>query len=100
MGMDQYATYDCRSRNSQAGTKLSEHAKGNAIDIGRFHFADGSKLEVGSAKGKSQKEFMKSLRDAACTYFTTVLGPGSDAYHRDHFHFDIAKRRRGYRYCK
>ncbi len=99
-GIDQYATYDCRSRNSQSGTKLSEHAKGNAIDIGRFHLAGGDKLEVGSVKGKAQKKFMKSIRDAACSYFTTVLGPGSDIFHNDHFHFDIAKRRRGYRYCR
>jgi len=30
----------------------------------------------------------------------TVLGPGSDRYHGDHFHLDLANRRSGKAYCK
>ncbi|MCP4319974.1 MAG: extensin family protein [Hyphomicrobiales bacterium] len=101
-GIDQYANYVCRTRNSQNGTKLSEHAKGNAIDLGRFHLSDGTVVDVGSEPdtGTPEQLFLKVLRDEGCAYFTTVLGPGSDDFHSDHFHFDMAKRRRGYRYCK
>jgi hypothetical protein len=29
-----------------------------------------------------------------------VLGPGSDAFHDDHLHLDLAERRGGYRLCQ
>jgi hypothetical protein len=35
-----------------------------------------------------------------CARFTTVLGPGSDWYHEDHVHLDLAERRSGYRICQ
>ena len=35
-----------------------------------------------------------------CARFTTVLGPGSDWYHEDHVHLDLAERRNGYRICQ
>ncbi|WP_419912964.1 extensin family protein [Hoeflea sp.] len=100
--IDQYASYHCRTRNSLKGTKLSEHSKGNAVDLGRFHLTDGRVIDVSSQpkKGSAEARFLKELRDAGCTFFTTVLGPGSDIYHDTHFHFDIAKRRNGSRYCK
>ncbi len=40
------AHYACRSRNHKRGARLSEHAKGNAIDISEFRLADGSALTV------------------------------------------------------
>jgi len=30
-----------------------------------------------------------AIRIAACGWFTTVLGPGSDEAHTDHMHVDI-----------
>jgi hypothetical protein len=33
-----------------------------------------------------------AFRTAACGYFTTVLGPGANAAHASHFHFDLAMR--------
>lgn len=100
--IDQFASYACRSRNSKKGARLSEHAKGSAIDLGRFVLADGNSVEVGfpGAGETRRKAFLKRLRTAGCTFFKTVLGPGSDGYHKDHFHFDMAQRRRGYRYCR
>lgn len=100
--IDQFASYACRSRNSKKGARLSEHAKGSAIDLGRFVLADGKTIEVGfpGATELRRKQFLKKLRTAGCTFFNTVLGPGSDAFHKDHFHFDMAQRRRGYRYCR
>ena len=32
--------------------------------------------------------------------FSTVLGPGSDWYHEDHIHLDLAERRSNYRICQ
>jgi hypothetical protein len=85
------AAYDCRTRNGVAGAKLSEHAKGNAIDIAAFK-VKGEWIVVGGKNGLAQNAFLKEVRKAGCGPFTTVLGPGSDAYHSDHFHFDLAKR--------
>src|SRR5262249_13138492 len=32
-GVETYGSYECRGRNGVAGAKLSEHGKGNAIDV-------------------------------------------------------------------
>jgi hypothetical protein len=29
-----------------------------------------------------------------------VLGPGSDVYHEEHIHLDLAERRNGYKICQ
>lgn len=94
------AHYACRTRNHKRGARLSEHSKGNAIDISEFHLADGSALSVQGDWGGGRKgRIMKELHASACGRFGTVLGPKSDRYHRDHFHFDIA-RHRGGPYCR
>lgn len=94
----QDSAYVCRPRNGTQ--KLSEHAFGNALDFGAFKFDDGSAIEVGGAKTRHEAVFMLSLRLAACGPFKTVLGPGSDADHATHFHFDMAARRNGGAYCQ
>ncbi len=88
------ASYACRNRDGLPNTKLSEHAKGNAVDISAFQ-VDGEWIEVGPGwnGGGNRAEFLKAVRTAACGPFTTVLGPGSDSFHTDHFHLDRAKRR-------
>lgn len=95
------STYVCRGRNNQKNAKLSEHVKGNAIDIASFEFSDGSSIEIEprDRKGSDEEAFQKAVRFGACLHFTTVLGPGSDAYHDDHLHLDVAERRGGYRLC-
>lgn len=95
------STYVCRPRNNQAGARLSEHANANAVDIGSIAFAGREPVDV-RARGPAQaglRSFQRAIRAGACAYFTTVLGPGSDASHADHFHFDMAERRGGYRLC-
>ncbi|HEX8165400.1 MAG TPA: extensin family protein [Beijerinckiaceae bacterium] len=86
-------SYSCRSRNGQRGAKLSEHAFGNALDVMAFRFADGRELAV--QKGwrglQEEQEFLREVFTGACNYFTTVLGPGADAFHYDHFHLDLAR---------
>lgn len=92
------AGYNCRSRNNIPGAQLSEHATGNAIDIAAFE-VEGLWITVGKAEGEDG-EFLAAVRKAACGPFKTVLGPGSDAYHGDHFHLDLAHRRNGSEYCR
>jgi hypothetical protein len=91
-GLRVAASYDCRSRNHVAGAKLSEHAFGNAIDFAAFR-VDGRWIEVGGDHDVTEQRFLERIRSAACGPFKTVLGPGSDSYHTDHLHLDLAHRR-------
>ncbi|VVT23297.1 Extensin [Rhizobium sp. EC-SD404] len=93
--------YSCRTMNSRRGAPMSEHSKGNAIDVGSIKLNSGRVIDV-SAKGLfafRERGLLNSVRDDGCKYFNTILGPGSDANHADHFHFDLRARRNGYRHC-
>ena len=100
--ISQASTYVCRGRNNQEDAKISEHAKGNAVDIAAFGFSDGTSIAVEprDRKGSDEEAFQKAVRFGACLYFTTVLGPGSDVFHNDHLHLDVADRNGGYRLCR
>lgn len=95
------AAYSCRGRNGRSGARLSEHAKGNAVDISEFVMSDGRVLDVESGwkAGAAVQRYMHSVWKAACGPFGAVLGPNADKHHRDHFHFDTAKHRNG-TYCR
>lgn len=90
------AHYSCRTRNNQPGARLSEHAKGRAIDISAFIMRDGSRITLleGWNRG-AQSRALKAVHKGACGPFGTVLGPESDRFHKDHFHFDTARYRSG-----
>jgi hypothetical protein len=92
------SAYVCRPRHGT--TKLSEHGLGNAIDIASFTLADGRRIDVKAGADEKQAAFLDAIRKAACGPFTTVLGPGSDADHNLHFHFDMEKRRPGSTFCQ
>ncbi len=95
------SAYVCRPRNNQAGAKLSEHATANAFDISEIAFADRNPVAIASrGLGEPEGRFQRAIREGSCRYFTTVLGPGSNAAHATHFHFDMARRRGGYRLCE
>jgi len=96
--VDTYDDYDCRPRNRRPGAKLSEHGKGNAVDIRALTLTDGR--VIGLTDMGVDKRLRESLRDAACRRFTTVLGPGADPYHSGHVHLDIEARHNGYRICQ
>jgi len=81
--------FECRNRNRSATGKLSAHAEGLAIDIAGFELANGSTLRIGSEAGAAPDPALAALRTAACGWFTTILGPGSDEAHKDHLHVDI-----------
>lgn len=91
------AHYACRNRNNQSGGRLSEHAKGNAIDISEFRLADGTELSVTRDWRASNERgrMIRALHKSACGPFGTVLGPNSDRFHQNHFHFDTASYRNG-----
>jgi hypothetical protein len=97
IGIVNYDSYSCRSRNRVAGAKISEHGKGNALDIRSFTLAGGK--AVSPVDRKVAHELRDTLRQTACNLFTTVLGPGSDGYHEQHIHLDVASRHNGYRIC-
>lgn len=99
--INQLSSYSCRTMNSKRGAPMSEHARGNAIDVGKITLDNGKAIAVRKPGFFSfrEKSLLKTVRSDSCKYFTTVLGPGSDIHHRDHFHFDLRTRKTGYRHC-
>jgi hypothetical protein len=84
--------FECRTRDHVAGAKLSAHAKGLAIDITEIKFAGGRIYQVGKMDDDAERGFDRAARSAACGYFHTALGPGSDAFHTKHWHVDLEPR--------
>lgn len=96
----QGSSYSCRRIR---GTGVaSEHAKGNALDIMAIRLNNGREIDVRRPGffAFRQKSLLNKVRSNGCRYFTTVLGPGYDADHADHFHFDVKNRNNGHRACR
>jgi hypothetical protein len=95
--------YSCRRMNnsSQKYNPMSEHAHGNAIDVGKFVLKDGHEIDIRKKGLFSFREgaLLKAVRSDSCSYFDTVLGPGSNPEHWNHFHFDLRERHNARRYC-
>lgn len=83
---------DCRTRDHVPGAKLSAHAEGLAVDVAQVRLTDKRMFEVGRPKGDVDAGFETAARAGACGYFHTALGPGSDAFHETHWHFDLLAR--------
>lgn len=96
--IENFDSFDCRGRNRIIGAKLSEHGKADALDIRSLRLADGKVIYL--TDPHIAHDLRDDLRKSACSRFTTVLGPGSDGYHEDHVHVDLAERRGGYRLCQ
>ena len=96
------AAYSCRNRNSAERAKISEHARGNAIDITGFVLDDRQTIAMTPRQEDSTLTgaFQRTATAGACLHFSTVLPPGSDATHQDHLHLDVLERKGGYRYCR
>jgi hypothetical protein len=91
--IDAFGAYSCRSIDNLGGMPLSEHAFGNAVDIGGFTLADGRSIVVARDWDRPNTQEAAFLREAdasACERFTTVLAPGADEHHSDHMHLDLA----------
>ena len=86
-------TYSCRGINGMAGAQLSEHAFGNAMDVGGFRLADGRIISIVRDwyhGDEAAQAFLRDVHSGACSHFTTVLGPGYNIFHYNHFHVDLA----------
>jgi len=98
----QISAYSCRGMNGDSSARISEHAFGNALDIAAFTLVDGRTITVkdGWHGAPEEQGFLHDVQSAACGLFTTVLAPGSNAYHYDHMHVDLMRRTSGHIVCQ
>src|SRR5271170_267144 len=93
VGITAFGAYSCRSIDNIEGAQLSEHAFGNAIDVAGFKLADGRIISIVRDWRRTESQesaFLHEVHAGACQHFTTVLGPGADVFHYNHFHLDLA----------
>ena len=85
-------SYSCRERVGGTSDRMSEHGRADALDVVGFSFADGRTLTVEGdwpAADAPEGKFLRFAHDAACSSFSTTLGPEANAEHHDHFHLDM-----------
>lgn len=82
-------SYSCR--NVAGTSRMSAHARAEAIDVGAFVLADGRRISLVKDwnGGSKEREFLRVVHQSACKRFGTVLGPNYNAAHRDHFHLEL-----------
>jgi hypothetical protein len=102
VGVTVAGSYSCRPMNGVDGALLSEHGHANAVDVSGFVLGNGSVVKVRSGWSGSpvEQNFLRAVHDGSCRVFTTVLGPGYDGLHHDHFHLDLARHTGDGRICK
>jgi hypothetical protein len=71
-----------------AATERSNPGGGNPRPVADARSADNP------AAATNEGVFLRRLHKGACGPFATVLGPEANEAHRNHFHFDLAERRR------
>jgi hypothetical protein len=96
--IDNFDSFDCRGRNRVVGAKMSEHGRANALDVRGLKLANGQSIAL--TERSTPRELRERVLLSVCSRFTTVLGPGSDGYHEDHIHLDLAERRNNYKICQ
>jgi hypothetical protein len=96
--LDNFDSFECRGRNRVVGAMLSEHGKANALDVRSLKLANGQ--SIGLTDRTISRDVRERVLHSVCSRFMTVLGPGSDWYHEDHIHLDLAQRRNDYRICQ
>jgi hypothetical protein len=96
--LDNFDSFECRGRNRIVGAVLSEHGKANALDVRAIKLANGQ--SIGLTDRAMSRDVRERVLHSVCSRFSTVLGPGSDWYHEDHIHLDLAQRRNDYRICQ
>jgi len=87
-------SFACRPVNNQAGNRLSEHGRANAIDIAAFVLKGGRRITIAEgwkSADPDERGFLRALHASACRRFSVVLGPDANAFHQDHFHFDMGR---------
>ncbi|MCC8982357.1 extensin family protein, partial [Bradyrhizobium acaciae] len=96
--LDNFDSFECRGRNRVVGAQLSEHGRANALDVRAFGLANGKSISL--TDRSVARDLRETVLHSVCARFSTVLGPGSDWYHEDHIHLDLAERRNNYRICQ
>jgi hypothetical protein len=96
--LDNLDSFECRGRNRVVGAKMSEHGRANALDVRSLKLANGQSIAL--TDRSVARDLREKVLGSVCARFTTVLGPGSDGYHEDHIHLDLAERHNGYRICQ
>lgn len=96
--LDNFDSFECRGRNRVVGAQLSEHGRANALDVRAVRLANGKSIFF--TDRTVARELREAVLHSVCARFATVLGPGSDWYHEDHIHLDVAERRNNYRICQ
>jgi hypothetical protein len=90
--IDVGTTFLCRSRNTAETTdRISEHGFADALDVVGFTLEDGRTITVLEGWAGSDEQGSRILRfahEAACSLFSTTLGPEANELHRDHLHLD------------
>ena len=83
--------YRCSSPIRLPSGSPNPHAKGIAIDLSAIMLADRRRIAIGHEADSAEALFTRTMRQAACGWFSTVLGPGTNAAHAEHFHFDVLR---------
>ncbi len=85
------SSYSCRPIRTASGAsnQMSTHATAEAIDITGVTLDDGRRvmlLQGWQSSDPNVQQFFRAMRDTACTWFRTTLGPDFNRLHADHFH--------------
>lgn len=96
--LDNFDSFECRGRNRVRGARMSEHGLANALDVRGLKLANGGTISF--TDRTVARDTREKMLASVCARFTTVLGPGSDWYHEDHIHLDLAERSNNYKICQ
>ncbi|MCA3260745.1 MAG: extensin family protein [Telmatospirillum sp.] len=90
-----YGAYVCKPQTGRP-SRLSEHAFGQAIDVGGFELPGRVTISVRQHWGERgpRGAFLREVAQGACRHFNMVLTPKSDAAHSTHLHLDMGRFRR------
>lgn len=92
--IETFGTYACRTVNSRAGARISEHGYANAVDVAAFVLRDGRRVSVEQGWNGGEeavRRFLRAVHAEGCRRFSVGLGPDSDAAHTNHLHFDMGR---------
>jgi hypothetical protein len=99
--IDHLGTYNCRDMVNY--DLISEHSFANAIDLRRFHLADGRTVgvmehfrpEQSADEAEARTVFLRGLANRLYdeNVFSVVVTPYFDRLHHNHIHVDLARYR-------
>lgn len=91
--MRQLGTYACRRMVGGKHHRMSEHARGLAIDVAGFTLADGDYVSVERdwRGGGRKSRFLHEFARDACAKFGVVLTPDANRAHFNHIHIDASR---------